>query len=101
MCWSIMVCVTVSVSILLVFLTCHLVMKKNMDHLNFHKLWSCTSQFERRHSSHRQCSVNSNLAKEDAECLSNKALEAAKRFKAIQAWWQIMVEKDFKSISNP
>lgn len=30
-----------------------------------------------------------------------QALEAAKRFKAIQAWWQSMAKKDFKSISNP
>ncbi|XP_056159871.1 uncharacterized protein LOC115677950 isoform X1 [Syzygium oleosum] len=90
-----------SVVILLVFLACHLVMKKNMDHLNFHKLLSCTCHVERRHSSHQRSFVNSNLAKEDADGLSNAALEAAKRFKAIQAWWQSMAEKDFKSISNP
>ncbi|KAL3742143.1 hypothetical protein ACJRO7_017602 [Eucalyptus globulus] len=95
------VCNSRSVIILLVFLACHLVMKKNMDHLNFHKLLSCTCHVERRHSSHQRCLVNSSLAKEDADRLSNEALEAANRFKAIQAWWQSMAEKDFKSISNP
>ncbi|XP_030533430.1 abnormal spindle-like microcephaly-associated protein isoform X2 [Rhodamnia argentea] len=93
------VCNSRSVIILLVFLACHLVMKKNMDHLNFHKLLSCTCHVERRHSSHQRCLANSNLAKEDADGLCNE--EAAKRFKAIQAWWQSMAEKDFKSISNP
>lgn len=47
------------------------------DHLNFHKLLSCACHVERRHSSHQRCFVNSNLAKEDADGLSNEGVYAS------------------------
>ncbi|XP_050371617.1 uncharacterized protein LOC126789497 [Argentina anserina] len=81
-----------SVVILLVFLSSQLVGKKNMDQLNFHKLLGCDCQ-----SSERICSAKSELAhipETSVQCTEDTG--SVRNFKAIQAWWKDMAEKNHK-----
>ncbi|OWM86356.1 hypothetical protein CDL15_Pgr010698 [Punica granatum] len=89
-----------SVVLLLVFLASQLIMKKNMDQLNFHKLLGCTCQsMGRRLSSHERLNSTSKEAfnLEDRDQMGNQ--EAARKFREIQAWWQMMADRN--SISKP
>ncbi|KAG4196089.1 hypothetical protein ERO13_A06G147800v2 [Gossypium hirsutum] len=90
-----------SVVILLVFLLSQLIVKKNV--LNFHKLLGCGCQsLERRHSLTQRQSASSDTVVHNKERdidttkgYSNN--DAAKKFKAIQAWWRNMTEQNYRS----
>ncbi|KAL9236623.1 hypothetical protein vseg_011267 [Gypsophila vaccaria] len=79
-----------SVIILLVFLCSQLLVKTRKDQLNFHKLMGCGCQNPDRKwrslSSETECKKEGEQSDEDA----------AKNFKAVQAWWQEMAKQ-----SNP
>ncbi|KAM5588662.1 hypothetical protein ABKV19_006897 [Rosa sericea] len=82
-----------SVVILLVFLSSQLIGKKNMGQLNFHKLLGCDCQ-----SSERICSVRPEPAQIQKETRVQRLEDtgSVKNFKAIQAWWQDMAERNHK-----
>ncbi|XP_022716089.1 abnormal spindle-like microcephaly-associated protein homolog isoform X2 [Durio zibethinus] len=91
-----------SVVVLLVFLLSQLVVKKNVDQLNFHKLLGCNCQkLERRHSSIRRQSASSESVVHEKERDIDITEDAAKKFKAIQAWWRDMTEQNYKSVVRP
>ncbi|XP_020228154.1 abnormal spindle-like microcephaly-associated protein homolog isoform X2 [Cajanus cajan] len=84
-----------SVVILLVFLASQLFVKKNVDHLNFHKLlgYDCQSP-NRRHLRMVRCLSNfESVQKTDAFDVHGNG-DAARKFKAIQAWWEDMAERN-------
>ncbi|KAJ1405595.1 P-loop containing nucleoside triphosphate hydrolase [Sesbania bispinosa] len=84
-----------SVVILLVFLASQLFVKKNMDHLNFHKLLGnhCQSP-NQRHLRMIQClSCSKSVKNPDASDVHSDE-DYARKFKAIQAWWQGMAEQN-------
>ncbi|KAL2571510.1 hypothetical protein AAZV13_17G012700 [Glycine max] len=84
-----------SVVILLVFLANQLFVKKNLDHLNFHKLlgYDCQSP-NHRHLRLLRCLSNSeSIQKPDASDVHGNE-DGARKFKAIQAWWQDMAERN-------
>ncbi|KAK8629474.1 hypothetical protein V6N13_078315 [Hibiscus sabdariffa] len=90
-----------SVVILLVFLLSQLVVKKNVDQLNFHKLLGCNCQIlERRHSLTRRHSTSSQAVVQKERDIDITE-DAAKKFKAIQAWWRDMTEQNYKSSVRP
>ncbi|GMI72737.1 hypothetical protein like AT4G21820 [Hibiscus trionum] len=90
-----------SVVILLVFLLSQLVVKKNVDQLNFHKLLGCNCQnLERRHSLTRRQSASSQAVVQKERDIDITE-DAAKKFKAIQAWWRDMTEQNYKSSVRP
>ncbi|KAF7840638.1 abnormal spindle-like microcephaly-associated protein-like protein [Senna tora] len=91
-----------SVVILLVFLARQLFVKKNVDQLNFHKLLGCDCQsLHRKHLRTGQC-LSSSEAVQNPEASDVKDSEdAARKFKAIQAWWQDMAERNHKSFIKP
>ncbi|KAK8592272.1 hypothetical protein V6N13_062858 [Hibiscus sabdariffa] len=90
-----------SVVILLVFLLSQLVVKKNVDQLNFHKLLGCNCQnLERRHSLTRRHSTSSQAVVQKERDIDITE-DAAKKFKAIQAWWRDMTEQNYKSSLRP
>ncbi|KAK7292402.1 hypothetical protein RIF29_08181 [Crotalaria pallida] len=93
-----------SVVILLVFLASQLFVKKNVDHLNFHKLLGhdCHNPY-RRHLRMVQCLSNSKSVEtaDASDVLCNE--DAARKFRAIQTWWQDMAERNNKvkpAVSN-
>ncbi|KAG5246756.1 abnormal spindle microcephaly-associated protein [Salix suchowensis] len=89
-----------SVVILLVFLSSQLTVKKTMDQLNFHKLLCCDCQ-ERRNTSVGRCSLSSE-AELDQDIIDGPSTEdAARKFRAIKAWWQDMAERNDKFITKP
>ncbi|KAA3478153.1 abnormal spindle-like microcephaly-associated protein-like protein isoform X1 [Gossypium australe] len=68
------------------------------DQLNFHKLLGCGCQsLERRHSLTRRQSASSDTVVHNKERDIDITKDAAKKFKAIQAWWQNMTEQNYKS----
>ncbi|KAK3433402.1 hypothetical protein EUGRSUZ_D01308 [Eucalyptus grandis] len=79
----------------------------NLDSLIDGKAIWCLLDYYFRTELHHSCPLKSQCHYfVGVPCMSfgyeeEYALEAANRFKAIQAWWQSMAEKDFKSISNP
>ncbi|KAK7264494.1 hypothetical protein RJT34_32103 [Clitoria ternatea] len=84
-----------SVVILLVFLASQLFVKKNVDHLNFHKLlgYDCQSP-SHRHLRIVQClSGSESVQNPDTSNLHDNE-DAVRKFKAIQAWWQDMAERN-------
>nr|XP_011459978.1 PREDICTED: abnormal spindle-like microcephaly-associated protein homolog [Fragaria vesca subsp. vesca] len=80
-----------SVVILLAFLSSQLIGKKNMDQINFHKLLGCDCQ-----SSERICSVRPEPTQIQEETYVQHTEGSVRNFKAIQAWWQDMAEKNRK-----
>ncbi|KAK8349899.1 hypothetical protein V6Z12_A06G173000 [Gossypium hirsutum] len=87
-----------SVVILLVFLLSQLIVKKNVDQLNFHKLLGCGCQsLERRHSLTQRQSASSDTVVHNKERDIDTTKDAAKKFKAIQAWWRNMTEQNYRS----
>ncbi|XP_010538826.1 PREDICTED: abnormal spindle-like microcephaly-associated protein homolog [Tarenaya hassleriana] len=81
-----------SVIILLGFLSSKLIIKENMDQLNFHKLLCSNCQaLERRYS--RIGSGSSESAKREEADQDDKE-DATKRFNAIKAWWQEMANQN-------
>ncbi|KAL2339173.1 hypothetical protein Fmac_013619 [Flemingia macrophylla] len=82
-----------SVVILLVFLASQLFVKKNVDHLNFHKLlgYDCQGP-NRRHLRMVRCLSNSESVQRPDNVHGNE--DAARKFKAIQAWWEDMAERN-------
>ncbi|KAA3478798.1 abnormal spindle-like microcephaly-associated protein-like protein isoform X1 [Gossypium australe] len=102
-----------SVVVLLTFLLSQLIVKKNVDQLNFHKLLDCNCQTleRRRHSLTRRRSASSEaivLKDRDLDITEGPSLfcdnphfNAAKKFKIIQAWWRDMTERNYKNVVRP
>ncbi|KAJ0018873.1 hypothetical protein Pint_10934 [Pistacia integerrima] len=91
-----------SVVILLVFLSSQLIVKKNMDQLNFHKLLDCNCQILERRRSNIECwTVNSVASSDQQDEKDDSNEDAVRKFKALQAWWREMAEKNYKSASKP
>ncbi|XP_057719567.1 uncharacterized protein LOC130933991 [Arachis stenosperma] len=84
-----------SVVILLVFLASQLFVKKNVDQLNFHKLlgYDCRSA-NRRHLRMVQCLSSSESVQNPDDSYVQGNEDAARKFKAIQAWWQDMAGRN-------
>lgn len=103
-----------SVVVLLVFLSSQLLVKKNVDQLNFHKLLGCNCQnAERRHLyTHRQSGSSEDVVhnnKTDGDVVEGLLsvsspfgkLDAPKKFRAIQSWWRDMTEQNYQSVLKP
>ncbi|KAE9461705.1 hypothetical protein C3L33_06407, partial [Rhododendron williamsianum] len=96
-------CNSQSVVILLVFLSFQLIIQKNTDQLNFHKLlgFSCQSP-ERRRLSMERCFVNSEAVLNNQEDRhGNTTEDGLKSFKAIMAWWQDMAMQSKRFDKQP
>lgn len=84
-----------SVVILLVFLSSQLLVRKSKDQLNFHKLMGCHCQTpERKRSSLISEAASDKETEQSAE-------EAAKKFRAVKAWWQEMAKRNANCIIKP
>ncbi|PON84060.1 Beta-catenin [Trema orientale] len=91
-----------SVIILLVFLASQLIVKKNVDQLNFHKLLGCHCQSPgRKYSSIEQCFRSPEAEQTKDNSCGHSAEDAARKFKAIQAWWRDMTERNYPSVAEP
>ncbi|CAM8911984.1 unnamed protein product [Rhodiola kirilowii] len=90
------VCNERSVMILLVFLSSELIVKRNMEQLNYHKLLGCNSRtVDRKHSSLEQLSP----AKDIPTIQSPRREENddfVRHFRTIKAWWQEMTQLNYK-----
>ncbi|KAL6990794.1 hypothetical protein U1Q18_008916 [Sarracenia purpurea var. burkii] len=84
-------CNSRSVVILLGFLSFQLIIRKNTDQLNFHKLlgFSCQSP-EKKYVSPEQCFVHSQAVLNQEDRHGNINEDGIRNFKAIMAWWQDM-----------
>ncbi|CAN6690108.1 unnamed protein product [Malus baccata var. baccata] len=90
-----------SVVILLVFLSSQLIVKKNMDQLNFHKLLGCDCQSTDRKYTCMGCYVRPEATQVEEETYDHHTEDSVRKFKAIQAWWQDMAERNHKSVAKP
>ncbi|XP_039044052.1 abnormal spindle-like microcephaly-associated protein homolog [Hibiscus syriacus] len=91
-----------SVVVLLVFLLSRLVVKKNVDQLNFHKLLGCSCQnLERRHSLTQRRLASSEGVVQKKERDLDITEDASKKFEVILAWWQDMTEQNYSSVVKP
>ncbi|KAM1008843.1 hypothetical protein ACFX2J_005201 [Malus domestica] len=90
-----------SVVILLVFLSSQLIVKKNMDQLNFHKLLGCDCQSTDRKYTCMGCYVRPEATQVEEETYDHHIEDSVRKFKAIQAWWQDMAERNHKSVAKP
>ncbi|KAL3519477.1 hypothetical protein ACH5RR_017626 [Cinchona calisaya] len=89
-----------SVVILLVFLSFQLLVKRNMDQLNFHKLLGLNCQTpERKRLSTERWFLHP-PAVSNVEKLLNHSEDASRNFKAIMAWWQDMAQRNKKCNSK-
>lgn len=90
-----------SVVILLVFLSSQLIVKRNTDQLNFHKYLGCSCQgLDRKRMSSEQSFLSSKAAlNQDGTDGPNE--ETLRKFKAIQAWWQEMTERNYTCDTKP
>ncbi|KAH9748073.1 Binding / calmodulin binding protein [Citrus sinensis] len=99
-------CSDKSVVILLVFLSSQLIVKKNMDQLNLHKLLGCNCQSPERRHSNPNCRIVDSEALPDQEENGHSTegahspLNAVRKFKSLQAWWQKMAEQNNRSASQ-
>ncbi|KAL8107767.1 hypothetical protein AgCh_024245 [Apium graveolens] len=89
------VCNDRSVIIMLVFLSYQLVVKRNTDQLNFHKLlgYNCPSSGKKHQNKGR---FEQSEAIENSECH-----DTTHDFKAIMAWWREMAESNGKCDLRP
>ncbi|XP_075090893.1 uncharacterized protein LOC107824776 isoform X2 [Nicotiana tabacum] len=87
-----------SVIILLVFLSFQLLVRRNKDQLNFHKLlgFNCQSP-ERKRLSADQWFMHLEAAVDPEQ---NDDKDAARNFKAVMAWWQEMAQQNNKCTSK-
>ncbi|KFK28761.1 hypothetical protein AALP_AA7G043400 [Arabis alpina] len=94
-----------SVIILLAFLSSKLIVKENMEQLNFHKLLCSSCQAQERRFSRINCS-NSEASrieepdKDNSEPDKENSEDATKKFKAIKAWWQDMANQSQRSVGK-
>ncbi|XP_047313338.1 abnormal spindle-like microcephaly-associated protein homolog isoform X2 [Impatiens glandulifera] len=90
-------CSSQSVIILLVFLSLQLVVKKNMDQLNFHKFLGLTClNPEKRRLSTEFCFMHSEAALIQEDSHGNADEDGIQNFKTIMAWWQNMAQQNKK-----
>ncbi|KAL5066281.1 hypothetical protein RYX36_028018 [Vicia faba] len=84
-----------SVVILVVFLASQLFVKKKMEHLNFHKLlgYDCENK-NRRNLRTVLCHFSSESAQKLYASDARDDEDAARKFKAIQTWWQDMADQN-------
>ncbi|KAK6932324.1 IQ motif, EF-hand binding site [Dillenia turbinata] len=85
------------VLILLAFLSSQIIVRKNMDLRNYHKLLGCNCQSpERRYSIMEHSSMHGNQ-----EADGHRVEDAFTKFKTIQAWWQDMAKMNWKTHVKP
>ncbi|XP_013664731.1 abnormal spindle-like microcephaly-associated protein homolog isoform X1 [Brassica napus] len=77
-----------SVIILLAFLSSKLIVKENMEKLNFHKLLCSSCQDQEKRYSRINCSISKAVRNEEPDRENGE--DATKTFQAIKAWWQEM-----------
>ncbi|XP_033148060.1 abnormal spindle-like microcephaly-associated protein homolog isoform X3 [Brassica rapa] len=77
-----------SVIILLAFLSSKLIVKENMEKLNFHKLLCSSCQDQEKRYSRISCSISEAVRNEEPDRENGE--DATKTFQAIKAWWQEM-----------
>ncbi|XP_059662135.1 uncharacterized protein LOC132308145 [Cornus florida] len=91
-----------SVIILLVFLSFQLIVKRNTDKLNFHKLLGFTCQSpERRRLSMEQFFLHSEAVLNREETHRTSIEDAARNFRVVMAWWQDMAQRNGKHEFKP
>ncbi|XP_004507698.1 uncharacterized protein [Cicer arietinum] len=84
-----------SVVILVVFLASQLFVKKKVDHLNFHKLLDYDYHTtNRRNLKTVQCHSSSESTQNPYASDACNNEDAARKFKAIQTWWQEMADRN-------
>uniref|UniRef100_A0A7N0TP12 Calponin-homology (CH) domain-containing protein n=1 Tax=Kalanchoe fedtschenkoi TaxID=63787 RepID=A0A7N0TP12_KALFE len=90
------VCNEQCVMILLVFLSSELIVKRNTDQLNFHKILGCTCRtVDRKRSGIEQpCLAKINQIIQPSGCEEND--DFVSKFRAIKAWWQDMTQLHYK-----
>ncbi|KAA8520051.1 hypothetical protein F0562_014275 [Nyssa sinensis] len=91
-----------SVVILLVFLSFQLIVKKNTDQLNFHKLlgFNCQSP-ERKQLSTACWPMHSEAVLNQDQIHGYNTEDAVRNFKVIMAWWQDMAQRNSKCGLKP
>ncbi|CAH8345693.1 unnamed protein product [Eruca vesicaria subsp. sativa] len=81
-----------SVIILLAFLSSKLIVKENMEQLNFHKLLCSSCQAQEKRYSRISCSISEAVRNEEPD--KENGEDATKTFQAIKAWWQDMASQN-------
>ncbi|KAJ0239472.1 Binding / calmodulin binding protein [Hirschfeldia incana] len=87
-----------SVIVLLAFLSSKLVVKENMEQLNFHKLLCSSCQTQEKRYSRISCSISEEVRNEEPD--SENGEDATKTFRAIKAWWQDMANQNQNSVGE-
>ncbi|KAG2238758.1 hypothetical protein Bca52824_091998 [Brassica carinata] len=87
-----------SVIILLAFLSSKLIVKENMEQLNFHKLLCSSCQTLEKRYSRISCSISEAVRNEDPDRENGE--DATKTFRAIKAWWQDMANQNQNSVGE-
>ncbi|CAN8325532.1 unnamed protein product [Cochlearia groenlandica] len=85
-----------SVIILLAFLSSKLIVKENMEQLNFHKLLCSNCQAQEKRYPRISCSSPEAVRNEEPDRENGE--DATKRFQAIKAWWQDMANQNQSSV---
>ncbi|XP_024005160.1 abnormal spindle-like microcephaly-associated protein homolog isoform X2 [Eutrema salsugineum] len=85
-----------SVIILLAFLSSKLIVKENMEQLNFHKLLCSRCQAQEKRFSRISCSSSEAVRNEEPDRENEE--DATKSFQAIKAWWQDMANQNQNSV---
>ncbi|KAG7616854.1 IQ motif EF-hand binding site [Arabidopsis thaliana x Arabidopsis arenosa] len=89
-----------SVIILLAFLSSKLIVKENLEQLNFHKLLCSSCQAQEKRYSRIRISCSSSEAVTIEEPDRENGEDATKRFQAIKAWWQDMANQNHISVGK-
>ncbi|CAH2078334.1 unnamed protein product [Thlaspi arvense] len=87
-----------SVIILLAFLSSKLIVKENIEKLNFHKLLCSSCQAQEKRYSRISCSSSEPVRNEEPDRENRE--DATKRFQAIKAWWQDMASQNQSSVGK-
>ncbi|KAF8096935.1 hypothetical protein N665_0298s0006 [Sinapis alba] len=91
-----------SVIILLAFLSSKLIIKDNIEQLNFHKLLCSSCQTQEKRYSRISCSISEAVRNEEpaSETARENGEDATKTFRAIKAWWQDMANQNQDSVGE-
>ncbi|EOA15912.1 hypothetical protein CARUB_v10004007mg [Capsella rubella] len=87
-----------SVIILLAFLSSKLIVKENLEQLNFHKLLCSSCQDQEKRYSRISCSSSEAVRNEEPDTENGE--DSTKRFQAIKAWWQDMASQNQNSVGK-
>ncbi|XP_020873234.1 abnormal spindle-like microcephaly-associated protein homolog [Arabidopsis lyrata subsp. lyrata] len=87
-----------SVIILLAFLSSKLIVKENLEKLNFHKLLCSSCQAQEKRYSRISCSSSEAVTNEEPDRENGE--DTTKSFQAIKAWWQDMANQNQNSVGK-